>query len=78
VKREWLVKILKKRNLTHQEAADKIGVDRSYLTQIINGKRRPSPKVAQKMGKILRFDWTIFFKDDCGEKPQKLNSKKSA
>ena len=37
-----------------------VGIDRSYFTQIVNGTRRPSPDVAQKIAKELNFEWTIF------------------
>ena len=69
MKRTWLNEILEKHNFTHQQAADLVPMERSYFTQIINGGRRPSPEVAQKMGKALKFDWTIFFNNKCGEKP---------
>lgn len=61
MKRQWLEDLLQSKSLTHQKVADMVSVDRVYITQIINGNRRPSPEVAQKLGKALKFDWTIFF-----------------
>jgi putative transcriptional regulator len=80
LKRDWLIKILKKTNLTHQEAATLSHMERSYFTQIVNGDRRPSPETAQRMGKALKFNWTIFFVQECGEKPQSelLESERAA
>ncbi|GGG18764.1 hypothetical protein GCM10007425_11570 [Lysinibacillus alkalisoli] len=49
-----------KLNLSQQEVALKIGIDRSYYCKIENGLR-PSVKVAQKIGKLLQVDWYIFF-----------------
>ncbi|MBP2657266.1 MAG: family transcriptional regulator [Firmicutes bacterium] len=73
MKRNWLEEILRKKKLTHQHAANIIGIERSYFTQIVGGKRRPSPDVAQKIGQALGFDWTIFFKQECGVTPQILS-----
>lgn len=70
MKRHWLEKILQDLQITHQEAADKAGIERSYFTQIVNGSRRPSPDVAQKIGTTLGFDWTYFFNRYCGVSPQ--------
>ncbi|WP_040683190.1 helix-turn-helix domain-containing protein [Thermosinus carboxydivorans] len=69
MKRVWLERVLQNKKMTHQEAANLIGIERSYFTQIVNGRRRPSPEVAQKIGQALGFDWTIFFNCYCGVKP---------
>ncbi|MCX7779646.1 MAG: helix-turn-helix transcriptional regulator [Negativicutes bacterium] len=69
MKRVWLEQVLHNKKLTHQKAANSIGIERSYFTQIVNGRRRPSPEIAQKIGQALGFDWTIFFDRDCGVKP---------
>lgn len=39
--------------------------------QAANVVRRPSPDVAQKIAKLLDFDWTIFFTQSSNEKKQK-------
>lgn len=70
MKRLWLEELLQHKGLTHQKVANMISVDRVYITQIVSGTRRPSPEVAQKLGKALKFDWTIFFKNKCNEKKQ--------
>ena len=68
-------KILKKRrrskNLTQSQVAEQSGVSRVHYTHIENGVRRPSPDVAQKIAKLLDFDWTIFFTQSSNEKKQK-------
>lgn len=78
MKREWLEEILQKRSLTHKEVADRVKIDRAYFTQIVNGVRRPSPDVAQRIGKLLKFNWTKFFNQNCGEKPQSVNHQQAA
>ena len=41
--------------------AREAGISRAAYTNIENGKRRPSPEVAQKIAKVLKFKWTLFF-----------------
>ena len=43
------------------QAAQILGVDRSYLTYIINGKKTPSPEMAKRIGLLLGFDWHVFY-----------------
>lgn len=50
-----------KKKLTQEEIAESIGISRVAYTNIENGKRRPSPKVAKKIAHVLDIDWTIFF-----------------
>lgn len=49
------------KNMRQYDLAQKAGISRSYYTMIENGKKRPSPKVAKRIAKILEFDWTIFY-----------------
>lgn len=62
--RKWLVEIRDKNNLTQNEVAVASEIDRAYYNMIENGKRRPSPEVAQRIGSTLKFDWTIFFTNE--------------
>jgi len=48
---------------SHQDVANKVGIDRSYYTKIENGYT-PSVKVAKALGHNLGFDWTIFFEEN--------------
>lgn len=64
--------LLQRRKLlgySHQDIADKVGIDRSYYTKIENGLT-PSVKVAKALGYHLGFDWTIFFEDNCVKNAQ--------
>ena len=45
------------------EAALILGVDRSYFTYIISGKKTPSPDMAKRIGLLLGFDWRVFYAD---------------
>lgn len=71
-KRVWLYDLRKKRGMTHQDVADKSGIHRAYYTEIENGRRRPRPEIAQKIGKILGFKWTLFFENKSNETKQKI------
>lgn len=49
------------KNMRQYDLAQEAGISRSYYTMIENGKKKPSPKVAKRIAKILNFDWTIFY-----------------
>ncbi len=65
--RQWLRDRRLAEQLTQEEVAKHLGLARAYYTQIELGNRRPSPEVAQALGRLLHFSWTIFFdeKEDC-------------
>ncbi len=66
-RREWLDKLLFDKSLTHLDVADSAGVERAYITQIVNGDRTPSPKVAKKIASFVGCDWTKFFEQERGK-----------
>ena len=51
-------------NLTMKQVGLASGIAESTYSLIEAGKRRPSPEVAQRLGKLLGFDWTLFYKDE--------------
>lgn len=53
----------KKAGLTQQEVADICEMERAYYAMIELGYRKPSVKVAKKIGKALDFDWTEFYEE---------------
>lgn len=59
--RNWLKYKRIEKNLTQKEIAIKTGVSQQSIQLYENGKRRPSPDIAIKLGKVLDFDWTWFF-----------------
>ena len=59
-----LKKLRLARNWSQQLAAEYIGVSRSYLAMVEEGKRIPSIAAAKKIARILNFEWHIFFKDE--------------
>ncbi|MEC1552590.1 helix-turn-helix transcriptional regulator [Bacillus haynesii] len=69
----WIKEYRKQKNYNHSQVALKAGIERSYYTKIENGQK-PSVKVAQKLGKVLDFDWTLFFTQDCDVSSQKIHT----
>ncbi|PAD10162.1 transcriptional regulator [Shouchella clausii] len=65
--RSWLKNIRSSKGLTQLEVAEKVRIERSYYTMIENGDRKPSVEVAQRIAKVLDFEWTIFFENKCNE-----------
>lgn len=59
-----------RKKLTQREIATMAGISESYYCLIENKERQPSPKVAQKIAKILNFDWTKFYDKQHLEKAQ--------
>jgi transcriptional regulator with XRE-family HTH domain len=43
--------------------ANEAGISQQMYSRIETGKCTPSPKVAKKLGSILGFDWTDFYKE---------------
>ena len=60
---EAIEKGLKERNLSKNQAAIILGVDRSYMTHLVSGRKKPSPDMAKRIGLLLEFDWHIFYSD---------------
>ena len=59
-----LVNLKAKRNekgYTQERLAGETGVVRQTISNIECGTNKPSVKLAQKIAKILEFDWSEFF-----------------
>lgn len=74
-KRNWLRVIRWKHGYTQDLTAKKAGIHRSSYTHIENGRRNPSVNTAQKIAKVLEFDWTLFFNQNGGETPHEEGEK---
>ena len=66
MKREWFVNLRNKKKLTQEKLAKLCETTQITISHIENGDRRPSPELAQKLAKILKFKWTRFYEE--GEK----------
>jgi len=54
---------------SQQQAADYIGISRSYYGMVETNGRAPSVAVAKKLAKVFLFDWRAFFDDDSDAQP---------
>ncbi|MDU0103046.1 helix-turn-helix transcriptional regulator [Bacillus velezensis] len=72
--RTWLLHIRTQAEMTQEEVAMKADIKRPYYSQIESGARRPSVQVAKKISKVLKFDWALFFENECSEKLQSAHS----
>ncbi|MBS4053235.1 MAG: helix-turn-helix transcriptional regulator [Thermaerobacter sp.] len=59
--RIWLRDIRVEVGFTQAEVAVAIGISQPTYSHFESGIRRPSPETAQKIGNLLKFDWTMFF-----------------
>lgn len=53
LKRLWLIKARKSKNMSRVDLAEAIGVNFTYIEKIENGKRMPSYQVAKRIGDVL-------------------------
>ena len=67
MKESWLQNIRSRCNMTQNDVARAVKMSRAAYANIERGVRRPSPELAQKLGKLLDFDWTRFF--EAGDEP---------
>jgi len=56
--------IREKNNLTQQQLADLIAVDRTLISKIECGVSTPSVYTAKKIAAALGFHWTKFYESD--------------
>jgi len=49
--------------MTQTEMAKKLGISRTYLNGILNGKRKPSIKLAKKIAKLMGISYLELRKD---------------
>lgn len=56
-----LQKVRTEKGLTQQTLADKCGVVRQTISEIENGRNKPSVELAKKLGEILEIEWVKFF-----------------
>lgn len=52
------------KHMTQEQVATQAGIARESYTNIENGARRPSVRVAKLLGQILGFDWVELYDDD--------------
>jgi putative transcriptional regulator len=71
MKREKLLELRKKANLTQKDVADHAKINRSYYGLIENGDRNPSFEIAKLIAEALKnpiedvFEKEVFFANKC-------------
>ena len=63
MKRKWLIELRLKKEYTQEQLAEMCDTTQMTISNIENGTRRPSTKLAKKYARILGFDWTKFYED---------------
>lgn len=58
-----VIKARKNKGYTQKQVAELSKVSEEYISLIESGKRKPSVKVAKKLGAVLDIQWTIFFEN---------------
>lgn len=64
MERLWLIKARELKGLSVSELAARMGVVRSYISQIEKGTKTPSGKFALKLSRYLNVKMEKFFEDD--------------
>lgn len=61
VKADEFRKIIARKNLTLDSLSAKIGMSKSFLSQIANANRFPSSRTRAKLMRALKSDWSELF-----------------
>ena len=59
-----LKEIRKEKGITQQKLAEFSGVSQSQIARYESGERQPRPKVAQRLAKVLDFDWKEIYEEE--------------
>lgn len=59
-----LKEIRKEKGITQQDLAEASGVCQSQIARYESGERMPRPKVAQRLAKVLDFDWKEIYEEE--------------
>ena len=62
-KREWLKELRELQGYSMNGVAREVDITQQFYWYIETGRRRPSPELAQKIAKLLGFDWKLFFEN---------------
>nr|PZN17647.1 MAG: XRE family transcriptional regulator [Chloroflexota bacterium] len=62
--RRWLIELRKERGLSQHQLASRIGISRSYYSEIEVGTKTPSGRTAKKIADYFGFDMSVFFEEN--------------
>ncbi|EPD80502.1 helix-turn-helix transcriptional regulator [Paenibacillus sp. HGH0039] len=74
-KRDWMVKQRKKLDLTQDDVAKEVGVNRAHISNIEKGNRNPTVGLAMSLSEVLQVNWQRFFEQEPGKKTTEFNTK---
>ena len=60
MKRYTLKELREKNNLTQKEVAERLKVNKNYISMIENGSRNPSDKMKNKLAKIYKCSIVVY------------------
>ena len=63
MKREWLLRRRLDAGMSGTDVAKICGISQVEYSRIETGKRTPRPALAQTMGRVLGFDWRLFYEE---------------
>ena len=61
VRRDIVLQIIARKNLSQNNLAYKLRVSKGYVSQLLRGQRCPSPKVREKLQKLLGESFETLF-----------------
>lgn len=64
LQREWLRSFRKSKGLKQQQAAELIGINRVYYTQIEGGTRNFNLRLAKRISDALQIPWQAFYDNE--------------
>lgn len=62
--RTWLRSIREIKGLSEKKVADLCGISQPMYHCIEKGQKNPGVPTAQKIAKVLGFDWVLFFPEE--------------
>ena len=52
------------KNMSQQQLADKVGISRQAISNIEIGAAKPDVNHAKLIGRVLEFNWVLFYDDE--------------
>lgn len=59
-----LKEIREAKSMSQQQLADAVGISRQAISNIEIGVAKPDVKHAQRIGRVLDFNWAAFYDDE--------------
>ena len=61
--RSWLIELREAAGMTQGQVAEEVGISQPSYCDIENGKSKPKPETAMKVGSVLGFQWPRFYEE---------------